>query len=211
MAARLDLVDYSDYAERNMHSVSAGNWDECFQGILRYITLRSQNKYNATEIRIGYRSLAVGADPGNILDYRTPAAYESGKSVNEFMTIEFVRVELRPCAYAIRSGPRIKGGPQLNCFVFQGVDSSGNWITLDERNCPYDSAMHYGIRLFFLDSSDYFSRFRLMATRGGAFALTAFEIHGAIRLKDELSVALDTSISLEDSDEEGFDPWSFPD
>jgi hypothetical protein len=131
--------------------------------------------------------------------------------VNEFLAIEFARVEVRPSAYAIRTGPRIRGGPQLNGFVFQGIDSSGNTVTLDERNYPYDTGSHYASRVFYIDTGDYFSHFRLTVARGGAFALSAFEIHGGIRLKETVSTEVEGSEAFEGSEEEVFDPWDLPD
>jgi hypothetical protein len=48
-----------------------------------------------------------------------------------------------------------------------------------------------------------------MPTRGGAFALTCFEIHGAIELRVESMPADDIGNGGKENDV--FDPWAFPD
>jgi hypothetical protein len=96
----------------------------------------------------------------------------------------------------------------MSSFVFQGFHSSGKWVTLDERHTPYEVPQHYAIRLYYVDTDCYFPMFRLMMTRSGAFALTCFDIHGAIQLTTDLPLPDDTGNCLKD--DPVFDPWGFP-
>jgi hypothetical protein len=91
--------------------------------------------------------------------------------------------------------------------VFQGYDTSANWVTLDERHYPYRAPRSYSESLYFVDCSDYFSLFRLMVTQGADFSLSAFEIFGWIAAKEENQPS-DVTYNTGD---EPFDPWDLPD
>jgi hypothetical protein len=201
-------VDYTDYRTRDIPKPGAGNAEDLFWGILRYIFFKSSNRYNPTEIRFGYKSQAPNSDATSVLDPRTQTVFQSGVSEGEFLSVQFQRILVRPTSYAFRTGPNVRGGARLNSFVFQGETGDGHWITLDERNFPYDGPQHFAVRIYYVDTELFFSHFRIKITTGTSFALSGFEIHGKVTVREEC--ALNFDMDSGENDDAEFDPYKLP-
>jgi hypothetical protein len=201
----LDPVDYSDYRPAFFRPISS---EDVFQGILRYIFFKSNNRYNLTEIRFGYRSQSPNSDAASVLDPRTPTVFRSGLSDWEFLSVQFLRIRVRPTSYAFRTGPNLRSGPKISSFVFQAEDEDGQWITLDERHYPYDTPQHFAVRIYYVDTDESFTHFRIRITRGNCFALSGFEIHGSVTVREECLPRMDQGDTL--TDDEEFDPYDLP-
>jgi hypothetical protein len=205
-------VDYSDYQARDMRNVMQSETDNFFHGILNYIGFKSRNLYNTREFLISCRGIQPGSDPANILDSRTNAVYESGVGPGQCLMITFQRIQVRPTAYAIKTGPLNRTTRHLNAYVFQGWDRRrGDWVTIDERQSLLELLPGYTSRLSHVDTGGYFQKFRLLQTDpfpppGTRFAICAFEIHGTIITPQEPRQMND----LPDESDVIFDFWSLP-
>jgi hypothetical protein len=202
-------IDYSEYVPRNLLDSETENWESLFQGLIHYIVFRSQNTYNAAELRLGFTSIQTNSDPANILDYRSSAAFQAGFGLNPFLLIEFKRVEVCPVAYTFCIGPQFRTGHCLQSFVFQAFGPSGNWITLDERHMLFVRNRAFTCRIFYIDSDCYYTTFRLMATDASDFSLTAFDIHGPIHAIDDNKSPEEVEDPENDMDD--MNPWDLPD
>jgi hypothetical protein len=201
-------VDYSDYGARDIPNGGPGNPGDIFMGLLRFIYFKSSNRYNPTEIRFGFKSQAANSDATSVLDPRTPTVFQSGVSEGEFLSVQFQRIMVRPTAYAFRTGPNIRAGARLNSFIFQGEVGDGQWVTLDERNYPYDGPQHFAVRIYYVDTAQYFSHFRIKITRGTSFALSGLEIHGIVKVREDCLPKFEMDdLPIDDSE---FDPYSVP-
>jgi hypothetical protein len=186
--------------------------DNFFHGILHYIFFSSGNCYNRDELQIEYRGLQPNSDPGFLLDHRTQQAYESGLGPGQCLVFTFHRIRLRPTAYAIKSGPLNRTTRHLTAYVLQGWDARrSRWDVIDERQMLLEYMPAYTAKLWHIDTSKDFQKFRLLQTDpapppGTHIAISAFEIHGSIA-----AVITNKTEQGGDARDCEFDPWDFPD
>lgn len=187
--------------------------DNFFHGILNYIFFSSGNRYNRGELQIEYRGLQPNSDPGFLLDGRSQHVYESGPGPGQCLVFTFHRIHVRPTAYAIKSGPLNRTTRHLTAYVLQGWDPRlGRWDVIDERQMLLEYMPAYTAKLWHIDTSKAFQRFRLLQTdpappAGTHFAISAFEIHGSITavLTRKSEIGGDAPGDIE------FDPWALTD
>lgn len=183
-------VPWADFPIPSLEKLMTRTVEACFDGILRYIWLCSGRLYNLGEIVIFYKTIAqrTDSDPAHILDYESESRYGTGPSVHDqFIGVRFMRIEVLPIAYAIRSDFCDKKTHHLCSFAFQGRESSNSqWVTLDEQrwiNNLVPAKSHF---LGFVDTDQYFREFRILQTGPShsnflSFNISALEIHGFIR------------------------------
>jgi hypothetical protein len=205
-ARQLDPVDYTDYRPHDFVNSRFNYRDDLFQGVLRYIFFKSGNQYNQTEIRFGYKTIVPNSDPTSVLDPRTPTVFETAATGGEFLSVQFHRIRVRPTAYSLRTGPHVRGGCHITGQVFEGQREDGRWITLDERHFPGDMPQHFLARLLHLDTDEFFGHFRIKMTNRTCLALSGFEIHGEVDVREECRPKYQ---EVEPADRE-FDPYDVP-
>jgi hypothetical protein len=180
-----------------------------FKGILSYIHFNSEGRYNVSELLLEFRAVQPGSDPAFLLDAASDAAYESGDGPGQCLVFTFHRIRIRPTAYAIRTGQVNRTTRNLMSYVFQGLGPRG-WETIDERQ-NLVVLPGFSVRLAHVDTGKEFARFRLVPTeqplQGTHFAISGFEIHGAVRVVESVNGA---KITVE-AEDEGFNPWAFRD
>ena len=169
-----------------------------FSGILHTITQESDNKYNETEITIFYRTLSNETDPANILFYDDvdvdgPPRHRYGtgpSSSGQYLGIQFNRIEVMPCCYALRSDgfPPTFHTNRLRSFAFQGRKRNQQWETLDERLNIRTLDGPKSCFFSFVDTDQYYTEFRILQTGPSnsnnlSFDLAGFEIHGRVELQ----------------------------
>jgi hypothetical protein len=161
-----------------------------FNGILRHIFIRSERKYNQAEIEVIYKTRALTSDAASILDYESKDGYQcKGSSVEQYIGVKFLRMQVWPVAYAIRA-VRSKSKDYLVSWVFQARQAHGPWVTLSEQ-MQRDNLAEPGSHFREWITADHWGQeFRVMQTyptRAGtlSFGLSGFEIHGFIKRNRE--------------------------
>ncbi|OHT13101.1 hypothetical protein TRFO_16853 [Tritrichomonas foetus] len=186
------------------------NVDHVFSGILNFIYQNSEKKTNLNEFRFLYRSMRPGCFFAFTLDYNSPFYYHTEiprktrrstdknntltnnyiNADNEYFGVEFKRIEVHPHAYSLRSGDE-KLANFLISFVFQGrTRNDVKWVTLDEQCNTAKIAHGSAFSIFFVDTDQFFTQFRVLQTGKAlsgnfSFCLSGFDIHGEIKMQQE--------------------------
>lgn len=198
-------IDYSKYEEISTDSLNCHNLYDCFHGIISYIFIYSNNKFNVYELEIHYsgarkrenlskmkkKSVYNQFDIMNIFDYEN---YENEFVIdnywNAYFGISFKRIKINPISYSIRVGS-VMNSLNLLSFVFEGFnDEENKWEVLDERENINSFSYKGGFVMFFNRRTDkYYSSFKLKQTSPGfnswGFSIAAFDIHGKISYLNE--------------------------
>ncbi|OHT10479.1 hypothetical protein TRFO_20232 [Tritrichomonas foetus] len=211
-------LDWRNYASKNVLFIDPSSMEDSFQGILNYIHICSETKFNVEEIAFDYTETKSNqtSDPTAIFSYNDKTRkFQTGTSKYPYFSIRFKRIRVRPVAYAIRSNVISDGSPHLQTFVFQGFDvDKQKWVLLDERVNSNDLIPDGHFALYNLYSEKYFQDFRILQTGRAhnsmmAFALAGFEIHGDVQLIDEESEVSGHDIHFAEIDSLEFNPYSF--
>jgi hypothetical protein len=174
-------IDYTDLIcrpTRDLLRERPTRSEELFQGILWYITEKSDWKYNLWQIQLGYKEMTRGSDPSNILHCNTEAEFRTPSSPGQFLQITFLKIRVQPYAYAVRFPVPARKPPHGTAFTLRGQVAADEWPVLDERTFPFIG--NPGTRIFFVDTDRYFTQFRLVPEQGVEFALVAFDLHGTV-------------------------------
>lgn len=207
-------IDYSNYLELPYEKINSKNLYDCFHGIINFIYLYSQNKFNVAEIEIHFTNAkkytlknSKNFNIMSIFDYETiTSRIDIEFSFDAFFGITFKRIKIQPVFYSIRSSICSNLISHLGSFTFEGFnDDNQRWDVLDERTNINDLQKSGAFCLFYVRSTHKcYSSFRIKQTGPGSndkwgFSLSAFDIHGIIFYRDELK-SNEESIVIQQND-----------
>lgn len=213
-------IEYSYFVQLSSDQINTNNLYDCFHGILFFIYFYSENKLNIEEVEFYYSGgrerknylttitqnpILYGVNQSdilNIFDYSNFNTYFRIDTIpNAFFGVKFKRIKVNPTSYSIRSGGSTNNIPHLVSFIFEGYDEdTGKWDVLDERVNINDLIKVGGYKMFYVRKTiKYYSAFQIRQIEPGhnnfwGFSLSAFDIHGIVILRNDVSMAKDTEL-----------------
>jgi hypothetical protein len=188
-----------EFPKPDTHVLESGRVDPRFQGIIHHIWRSSGFNHNDAEIEFTYASLGNAGDchPTGVYDYTAQDRYGTGPSTpGQYFGVRFLRMAVRPCAYALRSQFVARGSNHLHSWVFQARENEySEWIPLDERRCDPALIGPGAHGLFFVANLEndpgWYREFRVLQTAPSnsgflSFNLSGFDIHGEVQRDPEL-------------------------
>lgn len=201
-------IDYSKYEELPPNSLNCRNKYDSFHGILYYIYMYSNNKFNISEIEFHYsgsksrqnlekmnkiNTCKDQYDIMNIFDYENiNKEFIIPCMKDAYFGISFKNVKVSPVSYSIQMGASTNNYCNLICFVFEAYnEDTKKWDVLDERENSNDLTLKGGFVMFFTKKTNQsYSMFRLKQTntcQNGfwGFSISAFDIHGVVSYRED--------------------------
>lgn len=178
-------LNWSDYQCSTLNDLNSK--DDCFKGILWFIYYRPCNKINLNEIQFGYKNAKftqyfknqknITKNFIDLFDYNDSKKFIK---ISTFFQINFKRISVRPICYSICSINLQRGN--ISSWIFEGFNGF-TWVTLDER-ININLVQGKFILCACKTNDEYYSTFRLRTLDEDVtvFGISAFEIHGNIKL-----------------------------
>lgn len=195
-----ECVDYTNYTPNEFQKIDLYN---CFNGILSYIYLYSNNKLNTSELEFYFSGAQIFKhllnskhfnnqfNIMNIFNNDDINSYiEIGSFKEAFFGVKFKRIKINPVCYSIKIGLYHKFAYNITYNFECFNDETKKWDVLDERvNLKFDQ-IKYLTRLFPIRPiANYYSAFRIHQTepiidKTWGFRLIAIDIHGSVKYNE---------------------------